>query len=116
MRISDNPTEPQQQEAPSSSTATSGEGSSSDPSPRKCAHCSKAESDPEVRPLKPCPKCHTTLYCSRDCQKAAFKQHKKTCALDAQEYAKTANLKMAAPSAPKKDGHRGGLQKWQFDT
>ncbi|TVY33340.1 hypothetical protein LSUB1_G007095 [Lachnellula subtilissima] len=116
------PSEPQQPEASSSSTSEPAPASAS-PTPRKCAHCGNLETNPGERSgdkppvqLKPCPKCHTALYCSRDCQKAAFKQHKKTCAADAQEYAKTANLKMAAPAGPKKDGWRGGLQKWQFDT
>ncbi|TVY48271.1 hypothetical protein LCER1_G008292, partial [Lachnellula cervina] len=126
--------QPQQPEPSSSSSSTSEPAPTPTPSssslpPRKCAHCSviaHPETDPgegipvpagdKPLQLKPCPKCHTALYCSRDCQKAAFKKHKKTCAADAQEYAKTANLKMAAPSGPKKDGWRGGLQKWQFDT
>jgi hypothetical protein len=90
-------------------------GSSASASEKKCANCHKAESDPE-KPLKPCSKCQSVNYCSRDCQKLGWKQHKKTCATAAQIYAQTANLKMAAPSVPKKDGHRGGLQKWQFDT
>ncbi|TVY14237.1 hypothetical protein LARI1_G006556 [Lachnellula arida] len=134
--------EPQPQPEPSASSSPSTSEpapaptpASTSPPPRKCAHCSVVAHDhpaPDTDPgegisgsavgdklriqLKPCPKCHTALYCSRDCQKAAFKKHKKTCAVHAQEYARTANLKMAAPSGPKKDGWRGGLQKWQFDT
>jgi hypothetical protein len=86
-------------------------------STKKCAHCSTPEYDPEKKPFKPCPKCQTVRYCSRDCQKSGWKQHKKTCASAAQIYAQTADLKPAsAPRVPKKDAHRGGLQKWQFDT
>ena len=86
-------------------------------STKKCAHCNTPESDPEKKPLKPCPKCQAVRYCSRDCQKSGWKQHKKTCASAAQIYAQTADLKPAsAPRVPKKDAHRGGLQKWQFDT
>jgi hypothetical protein len=82
----------------------------------KCACCNALETDPE-KPLKPCAKCQTVRYCSRDCQKKDWKLHKKTCATAAQIYAQNANLKPAsAPRVPKKEGHRGGLQKWQFDT
>jgi hypothetical protein len=92
------------------------EASSSTSQPTsKCASCNAPEADPE-KPLKPCAKCQTVRYCSRDCQKKDFKVHKKICAAAAQIYAQNANLKPAAPRVPKKDGHRGGLQKWQFDT
>ncbi|KAH8767719.1 hypothetical protein BGZ57DRAFT_923204 [Hyaloscypha finlandica] len=92
------------------------EASSSSSAPiSKCASCSALETDPE-KPLKPCAKCQTVRYCSRDCQKKDWKLHKKICASAAQIYAQNANLKPAAPRAPKKEGHRGGLQKWQFDT
>ncbi|TVY35362.1 hypothetical protein LOCC1_G008013 [Lachnellula occidentalis] len=118
------PTSEPPQPEPSSSSSSSSTPTPASPSSPKCAHCSvspgpePAEGSGDKPPLqlKPCPKCHTTLYCSRDCQKAAFKVHKKTCAASAQEYAKTANMKMAAPSGRGKDGRRGGLQKWQFDT
>lgn len=82
---------------------------------KQCTNCKKSESDPE-QPLKPCNKCHSVQYCDRDCQKADFKQHKKECAKEAQIYARNANVNMATSSRPPKDGHRGGLQKWQFDT
>ncbi|EPE33210.1 HIT/MYND zinc finger-like protein [Glarea lozoyensis ATCC 20868] len=88
--------------------------------PQKCAHCKKTppnSTSTEESPLKPCPKCHTTLYCSRQCQKDGYKTHKKVCASLAQEYSRTADLKMeSAGSRAVKEGHRGGLQKWQFDT
>jgi len=83
-----------------------------------CAKCSKPESssDSDNPSLKPCISCKSVLYCSRDCKKADTKTHKKVCASLAQEYMKTADVKMASKSAPSKEGHRGGLQKWQFDT
>ncbi|KAN0098384.1 hypothetical protein V8E51_014047 [Hyaloscypha variabilis] len=103
------PSEARDSESPAEAT------SSSPPPTTKCANCSTPEIDPE-KPLKPCAKCQTVRYCSRDCQKKDWKLHKKVCATAAQIYAQNANLKPAAPRAPKKEGHRGGLQKWQFDT
>jgi len=38
------------------------------------------------------------------------------CAADAQKYALNVKEKPAPAPRPKKEGHRGGLQKWQFDT
>lgn len=49
---------------------------------RTCAACSKEESGRDTR-LKSCAKCHTTLYCSRECQKNDWKKHKKVCARQA---------------------------------
>lgn len=46
-----------------------------------CAHCQKTAS--EVGNLKACAKCQTTRYCSRDCQKAHWKEHKKICSKNA---------------------------------
>ncbi|KAF1359306.1 hypothetical protein EJ07DRAFT_120563, partial [Lizonia empirigonia] len=63
--------------------------------------------------LKACNKCHTTLYCGKDCQKANFKTHKKVCASLAQEYVKNNEPKMASRSAPKAGDRSAGLQKWQ---
>ncbi|KAI1148153.1 putative MYND domain protein [Nemania diffusa] len=45
-----------------------------------CSSCKKASAD-----LKKCAKCSTTLYCSRDCQKAHWKAHKKICGKQAHE-------------------------------
>ncbi|KAI5925405.1 hypothetical protein F4810DRAFT_708791 [Camillea tinctor] len=42
----------------------------------QCSTCKKA---PPAVNLKHCAKCSTTLYCSRDCQKADWKSHKKVC-------------------------------------
>lgn len=49
-----------------------------DPSPshRVCFNCGQSESEPA---LKTCAKCSTALYCSRGCQKAHWKIHKKEC-------------------------------------
>jgi hypothetical protein len=55
-------------------------------------------------------------YCSRECTKAHYKIHKKECAKLAQEYSKTAVFKPAVRSSAPKEGFKGGLQKWQFDT
>jgi splicing suppressor protein 51 len=45
----------------------------------KCAACHKTDSG-SGNPLKRCAKCQTTSYCSRECQKADWKNHKKVCA------------------------------------
>lgn len=43
-----------------------------------CAQCGKTAAA-DSTPLKRCAKCKSTTYCSRDCQKAHWKVHKKTC-------------------------------------
>ncbi|KAF5602575.1 MYND domain protein [Fusarium subglutinans] len=53
-----------------------------------CNTCNKEE--PAVQ-LKRCAKCSTTQYCSRDCQKADWKAHKKICGKQADSVA-NANL------------------------
>lgn len=47
-----------------------------------CEGCGKAEEDAE-KAMKNCAKCQTTHYCSRECQKQDWKQHKKVCAANA---------------------------------
>ncbi|GAB1309997.1 hypothetical protein MFIFM68171_00207 [Madurella fahalii] len=46
---------------------------------QRCTTCHKTP--PEVT-LKHCAKCSVTFYCSRDCQKADWKAHKKVCGKD----------------------------------
>ncbi|KAB5522016.1 putative MYND domain protein [Coniochaeta sp. 2T2.1] len=41
--------------------------------------CQTCKTSPPEVTLKKCAKCSTTPYCSRDCQKADWKSHKKTC-------------------------------------
>ena len=47
--------------------------SNNDSNPPQCAKCGNTDN------LKRCAKCHTTQYCTRECQKADWKEHKKTC-------------------------------------
>ena len=56
----------------------------------KCENCQKTESE-AGQPHKKCARCKTS-YCSRECQKADWKQHKKICAT-------IANATDSAPSA-----------------
>jgi splicing suppressor protein 51 len=48
------------------------------PTDNICLKCEKTEA--ETGPLKQCSKCKSARYCTRDCQKADWKQHKKNCA------------------------------------
>ena len=50
-----------------------------DKSAPKCNYCSKTRSTSGVA-LSRCGKCQTTLYCSRECQTADWKGHKRVCA------------------------------------
>lgn len=47
--------------------------------PAQCANCKKPQKELS-KPLKRCAKCQTQSYCSRECQKADWKSHKKSCA------------------------------------
>ncbi|OBT67167.1 hypothetical protein VE03_02665 [Pseudogymnoascus sp. 23342-1-I1] len=48
--------------------------------PSSCFNCNKLQTELS-KPLKCCAKCQTSLYCSRECQKANWKIHKPTCHL-----------------------------------
>ncbi|PVH73491.1 hypothetical protein DL98DRAFT_469205 [Cadophora sp. DSE1049] len=100
----------------SQAASSSSSSTSNTPAPKTCTTCAKPSPDPDTKPLKPCTKCQSAQYCSKECQKADFKNHKKECAKKAQIYAQTADIKLAASNRAPKDGFRGGLQKWQFDT
>ncbi|CAM6085172.1 unnamed protein product [Calypogeia fissa] len=63
---------------------------------RSCITCHKLESDLGEK-LKNCAKCPNTLYCSRECQKADWKQHKRVCA------SKQASNKEAPTASPSPD-------------
>ena len=101
-----------------STTDSSSSAQDQPPAPKVCAKCSKAETGNEETGyvLKPCITCKSVDYCSRDCKKADMKSHKKFCAGLAQEYSKTAQVKMATRAPPKGGDKSGGLRKWQFDT
>ncbi|KAJ7770268.1 hypothetical protein DFH07DRAFT_806290 [Mycena maculata] len=42
---------------------------------RRCAHCGKADLPPRSK----CSQCHNAHYCSQECQKANWKEHKAEC-------------------------------------
>jgi hypothetical protein len=42
-----------------------------------CDHCDKTET--KRGKMKECGRCRSVFYCSKDCQRAAWKKHKKTC-------------------------------------
>ena len=64
----------------------------------QCVHCHNAATVDQ--PLKLCTKCQSVRYCSRNCQKAAWKAHKKQCPLLAQAYAAVHEPVMAVARAP----------------
>ena len=46
----------------------------------KCAVCGKTGSgDKQEKPLKSCSQCKSIFYCSVDCQRADWKEHKPIC-------------------------------------
>ena len=67
--------------------------SNTNPGP-KCGSCDKTEAD-VGHPLKLCAKCRSAQYCSRECQKDDWKQHKKVCAINAA----AASLQEAIPGS-----------------
>jgi len=53
---------------------------------RKCDVCSSL-------PAKPCARCKRTFYCSSECQKSAWKKHKKTCKAPTRQPTSQADLR-----------------------
>lgn len=77
---------------------------------RNCANCKKTEA--EVPNMKRCAKCHTTPYCSRECQKADWKNHKKQCSVQGAARANSASsTSNSGRSAPKIKNLEGSIDK-----
>jgi len=75
----------------------------------KCAQCDKTKSD-SGNNLKCCAKCKTTKYCSRECQKAHWKKHKKDCALYAVNraaYNTASRMYLGASNPPRRPPLKG---------
>ncbi|PHH79240.1 hypothetical protein CDD80_5324 [Ophiocordyceps camponoti-rufipedis] len=70
----------------------------------ECKTCQK--SSPQVT-LKKCAKCSTTNYCSRDCQKADWKAHKKICSKQAEAAPWTKEEPVTVELSPPKGVERG---------
>ena len=81
------------------------EKAANDPMTKVCAGCQKSQSDIS-EPLKRCAKCQTQCYCSRECQKADWKTHKKVCASNQQNKPK-ATTDFDAMPGPMKDIFKG---------
>ncbi|KAJ9663396.1 hypothetical protein H2201_005604 [Coniosporium apollinis] len=64
-----------------------------------CASCARPESGPDEK-LKRCAKCQTTQYCSRECQKADWKTHKKVCVSNAAAAAASSTTSSATSNNP----------------
>jgi splicing suppressor protein 51 len=82
-----------------------------------CAHCDKKSAS-----LQTCSRCHKVQYCGRDCQKSAWKTHKKECSALAQPAVPEGNkaeqatsesnkAKHAVPESKAKQSHMKGLEK-----
>ncbi|KAF2033096.1 hypothetical protein EK21DRAFT_59221 [Setomelanomma holmii] len=67
-----------------------------------CANCKKTAAAASLSNLKACAECKTTQYCSRDCQKADWKVHKKICSKKASQTYVNANVEHSSTySAPR---------------
>ncbi|OSC96365.1 hypothetical protein PYCCODRAFT_88933 [Trametes coccinea BRFM310] len=44
----------------------------------ECGHCARCPSNPAMH-LKHCKACQSVMYCSKDCQKAAWPTHRDAC-------------------------------------
>lgn len=64
---------------------------------KTCQNCGKLGSQFSV-PLKSCAKCHWASYCSRECQKADWKNHKQVCKTTSGGGGSTAHAQIPGPS------------------
>ena len=74
----------------------------------RCNTCAKTGSDPDVN-LKSCAKCKGASYCSRECQKKDWKEHKKTCSSKGAEPTPTASNASNASTNPRAPTTAKGL-------
>ena len=76
------------QETSSSGEAAAGSDAILHSSKGRCAHCGKA-----CKQMKKCAACGAVRYCSRDCQKRHWKQHKPSCTVTTGEKQSSKNVK-----------------------
>lgn len=63
----------------SSTSGSDADSATSSEPPKRCKQCSKPESSLTGVTLKFCSRCRSASYCSTECQKADWPQHKSTC-------------------------------------